>query len=155
MLFVGFREWDKEFKELLREKFGSRVKLVNFIDQRSLAEMLRSVSVMITGGGPTRARRHCFPTKFAEFAALGRPVLVNDVDESADFVRQYQCGFVAEPTPEGMAKTMEIAAATRHENLVEMGERARRMAEEIFSWDKIGDEYAGLVRRLTSKVGEP
>jgi glycosyltransferase involved in cell wall biosynthesis len=82
-------------------------------------------------------------------------VLVNDVDESADFVRQYQCGFVAEPTPEGMAKTMEIAAATRHENLVEMGERARRMAEEIFSWDKIGDEYAGLVRRLTSKVGEP
>lgn len=151
MLLVGFRERDSGFKKMLNEKFGQRVSLVDFIDQERLVQLLRSVSVLITAGGPTRARWHCFPTKFAEYAALGRPVLVNDVDESAAFVREYHCGFVAEPTPEGMAKTMAEAAAAPYERLVEMGARARSMAEEIFSWDKIGDEYARLVRRLTSR----
>jgi len=150
MLLIGFRDRDRAFKKMLDEKFGARVKLVDFTDQNSLVEMFRSVKIFLTGGGPTRARRHCFPTKFAEYAALGRPVLVNDVDESADFVRQYQCGFVAEPTPEGMARAMEQAAAASHESLVQMGARARSMAEEIFSWDKIGDVYADLVRRLTA-----
>lgn len=154
MLLVGFRERDREFKKMLGDKFGQRVTMVDFTDQQRLVEMLRSVSIMITAGGPTRARRHCFPTKFAEYAALGRPVLVNDVDESADFVRQFECGFVAQPTPEGMARTMEEAAAAPYEMLVRMGANARRMAEEVFSWDKIGDEYAGLVRRLTSKTGK-
>jgi glycosyltransferase involved in cell wall biosynthesis len=152
MLLIGFREWDKPFKKMLDATFGSRVKLVDFTDQQTLVKMLHSVKIVLTGGGPTRARRHCFPTKFAEYAALGRPVLVNDVDESADFVRQYHCGFVAEPTPEGMARSMEEAAAASYETLVEMGIRARNMAEEIFSWDKIGDTYADMVRRLTAST---
>lgn len=149
MLFIGFRKQDRAFKRMLLDKFGSRVKLVDFTDQQSLVEMLRSVRILVTGGGPTRARRHCFPTKFAEYAALGRAVLVNDADESADFVREYHCGFVAEPTPEGMARAMEEAAAASYETLVDMGLRARSMAEKVFSWDTIGDDYAQLVRRLT------
>jgi len=40
MLLVGFRERDRGLKEMLNEKFGRRVSLVDFIDQERLVQML-------------------------------------------------------------------------------------------------------------------
>jgi glycosyltransferase involved in cell wall biosynthesis len=77
--------------------------------------------------------------------------MVNDVDETADFVRKYDCGFVSDPSPEAMAKTMEHIASLPVKTLSEMGNRARRMAEENFSWEQIGDDYAELVRSVVAR----
>jgi glycosyltransferase involved in cell wall biosynthesis len=79
---------------------------------------------------------------------MGRPIMVNDVDETADFVRQYGCGFVSSPQPEAMAKTMLRAARTPAAVLAQMGAAARKMAEEHFSWQKIGDDYHKVILRL-------
>jgi glycosyltransferase involved in cell wall biosynthesis len=38
-----------------------------------------------------------FPTKFAEYVATGRPVIVTNVDETANFVQKFDCGFVCQP----------------------------------------------------------
>jgi glycosyltransferase involved in cell wall biosynthesis len=112
---------------------------------------LRSVAVFIIPRISHPALRHAFPTKFAEYAAMGRPIMVNDVDETADFVRKYDCGFVSDPSPEAMARTMEEVAKISSETLAEMGNHARSMAEENFSWQKIGDEYATLVRDIVAR----
>ncbi len=79
---------------------------------------------------------------------MGRPILVNDVDETAEFVTRYNCGFVSAPDPEAMAASMNKAANSSWEDLQAMGQRSRRMAEENFSWDIIGDEYAHVVQGL-------
>src|SRR5208283_2293260 len=118
-------------------------------DRVSLINILRSAAVFIIPRISHPAIRHAFPTKFAEYAAMGRPIMVNDVDETADFVRKYNCGFVSQPSPEAMADTMETAARTHTRDLMEMGERSRQMAEANFSWDTIGDEYARIVREIT------
>jgi glycosyltransferase involved in cell wall biosynthesis len=80
--------------------------------------------------------------------------MVNAVDETADFVKRYHCGFVSEPSPESMAPVMEQAAATPLEILQDMGKRARKMAEENFSWPIIGDAYADLVRSVVKRYRE-
>jgi glycosyltransferase involved in cell wall biosynthesis len=46
---------------------------------------------------------------------------------------------------------LEKAAASPREILTGMGLRSRKMAEENFSWPKIGDDYAALVRSLIEK----
>jgi len=151
LLLVGFTQDDLSIKQQCAEKFGDRVELVDKTDRVSLINMLRSVAVFIIPRISHPALRNAFPTKFAEYAAMGRPIMVNDVDETADFVRKYDCGFVSDPSPEAMARTMEEVAKISSETLAEMGNRARRMAEENFSWQKIGDEYATLVRDIVAR----
>jgi hypothetical protein len=46
---------------------------------------------------------------------------------------------------------METAAHASHDSLVEMGVRARHMAEEHFSWERVGDEYAAVVRMAVER----
>ncbi len=79
--------------------------------------------------------------------------MVNDVDETADFIRKYNCGFVCDPQTqlEILAQTMELAASSSRDTLIQMGLRSRRMAEENFSWPKVGDAYASLVKSLIDK----
>jgi glycosyltransferase involved in cell wall biosynthesis len=152
LMVVGFRDSDQALKHVFREKFGSRVELLDRTDRQSLRALVQDVAIFVIPRVRHDAIRHAFPTKFGEYAALGRPIIVTDVDETADFVRKYRCGWVAEPSGAGLAETMEIAAGCSHDALAEMGARARVMAEENFSWEKIGLEYGQLIGRLTAAV---
>jgi glycosyltransferase involved in cell wall biosynthesis len=147
---IGFREEDQEIRKAFQSRLGSRVELIDRTDRKTMIEMVKSISILLIPRIAHRAIWHAFPTKFAEYAAMGRPIMVNDVDETADFVRKYQCGFVSRPHARDMADTMMQAAETPHNILDQMGNRARKMAEEHFSWDRIGDQYAKLIHTLTS-----
>ena len=152
MALIGFRPKDQKLKLSFAEKFGSRVTLVDRTDRKTMLDLLSRASILISPRPNHVASRAAFPVKFAEYAALGRPILVNAVDETADFVRKYNCGFVcAPPSPRNMAHTMDVAASSSRDTLIQMGLRSRRMAEENFSWPKVGDAYASLVKRLIDK----
>jgi glycosyltransferase involved in cell wall biosynthesis len=150
LLVVGFRETDGPIKRVFDREFGSRVHLVDRTDRETMVELLKDVAIMIVPRIRHQAIEHAFPTKFAEYAALGRPILVNDVDETAEFVKRYNCGFVSGTAGESMAETMDFALGHSPAALAEMGARARIMAEENFSWKKIGNDYAELVQRLVT-----
>ncbi len=149
MLVIGFRPEDEHIKNTFQERFGSRVRLVDRTDPITMMELLKSVAILVIPRIEHQAIRNAFPTKFAEYAAMGRPIMVNNVDETADFVRKYNCGFVSQPSPEAMADTMEKAARSNVKDLIEMGSRSRQMAEANFSWDMIGDKYAKIVQEIT------
>lgn len=151
LLVIGFSDKYRDLKQRFADKLGNRVELVDRTDRSALVGLLSKVLILVIPGIDHPGRRNVFPTKFAEFAALGRPILVTDVDETADFVRRYGCGFVSGASPESMAQVMETAAQVPMDELAEMGRRARKMAEENFSWEKIGDEYAELVQRVVSR----
>jgi glycosyltransferase involved in cell wall biosynthesis len=150
LLVVGFRGEDSATKQAFRDRLGSRVELVDRTDRRTMIGLMQSVAVLVIPRIAHPAIRHAFPTKFAEYAALGRPILVNDVDETADFVRTYRCGWVSQPSAEAMAEKMAEAMRCSQQTLAEMGRRGRQMAEENFSWAKSAGEYAALIHALTS-----
>jgi len=151
LLLVGFSPADSAVKQTFAEKFGARVELVDRTDRLTLVNLVKNAGVLMIPRTAHPAVKHAFPTKFAEYAAMGRPIWVNDVDETADFVRRYDCGFVSDPSPEAMARGMDHVAALTATELAAMGNRARRMAEENFSWTIIGDAYAELVRTVLDR----
>lgn len=151
MLMVGFRPEDAPLKRTLSEKFGERIALEDMVDRQRLLELLASAAIMLSARPGHIASRAAFPTKFAEYAAMGRPIIVTCVDETAEFVKKYHCGFVSEPDADALARVMKQAAHTPREILAKMGARARIMAEEHFSWSKIGRDYAEFILRLTRR----
>jgi glycosyltransferase involved in cell wall biosynthesis len=151
LLVVGFTPEYADLKERFAERLGPRVTLVDRTDRKTLVSLLRRAAILVIPGIDHPGRRNVFPTKFAEYAALGRPVLVTDVDDTAVFVKEYGCGFVSGCSPELIAAAMETAAGSPLEELVRMGQAARAMAEEHFSWERIGDQYADLVHMVVER----
>ena len=151
LLLVGFRECDGDLKARFWSAFGARVELVDRTDRSTLVKLVEDVAILLIPRIDHQAIRHAFPTKFAEYAAMGRPILVNSVDEATEFVKRYDCGLVSSPSPESMADTMLQAAATDVRTLAAMGRRARIMAEEHFSWERIGEAYFQVVRSVVKE----
>ena len=79
------------------------------------------------------------PTKFAEYAAVGKPILTTNVGDAAKFVREYRCGIVVEDNkPENLIKGINKFKNKSGIELKEMGGNSRKLAEKEFDWDKAG-----------------
>lgn len=91
------------------------------------------------------------PTKFAEYTAMGKPILTTNVGDAADFVRQYQSGIVVGNNhPKNLEKGILEFLTMDKDELIKMGERSRRLAEIEFDWGKISKN---LIRCLQQVVG--
>jgi len=78
------------------------------------------------------------PTKFAEYCAMGKPILTTDVGDAADLVRTYKNGIVIKDnSPENLEKGILEFLKLDSFTLFEMGNNSRKLAENEFDWKKI------------------
>lgn len=147
-VIIGFGPQDEHYKQRFAQHLGERATLVDRVDRATMIQHLSAAHVLVNPLPMHSFTPYCFPTKFAEYAALGRPVLVTDGVESADFVRANDCGFITNSDADALAQGMLNAMQTPMESLQAMGARARAMASEHFSWELIGGQYSRLVRAL-------
>ncbi|MGB7933477.1 MAG: glycosyltransferase family 4 protein [Gammaproteobacteria bacterium] len=139
---VGFQDQNAEIKQRIRTTLSDKVELIDRIPQEELIERLSQADLLLIPRTPDPAVEIAFPTKFAEYLSMARPVLVTDVDETATLVREYKCGLVVEPEPAAIAAGIKKAAALDVQTLSEMGANGRRLAESAFSWPVICQDYA-------------
>jgi glycosyltransferase involved in cell wall biosynthesis len=86
------------------------------------------------------------PTKFAEYSAMGKPILTTNVGDAADFVREYNCGIVVEDNaPTSLMRGIKEFRSKSIEELKEMGINSRKLAENEFDWRKVGDKLLRVV----------
>jgi glycosyltransferase involved in cell wall biosynthesis len=109
------------------------------------AELLRLYAQAEVFVLPTRAE--CFGIATVEALASGLPAIMSNVGGAADIVDHGVTGWLIEPTAESLAAALEQALAGR-ERLVEMGLRARGVAEERFDGRK---NDATIVELLVSE----
>lgn len=148
--FIGFRctSQDQARKERLKRLLGSRVRLIDRLPQEELIDHLRRADLLVLPRPRHRATVVAMPTKFAEYLALGKAVLVTEVDETARFVRRHHCGLVSPPTAAGLAEGILQAHRAGRKALETMGRRGRRLVEESFSWEVICKQYERFLIRI-------
>jgi glycosyltransferase involved in cell wall biosynthesis len=133
---VGFKD------PILKSKIKKRLKgngiLIDDVPQFELVKHLCESDILVIPRSWNPAAALAFPTKFAEYCAVGKPVIVTQVDETSHFVEHYDCGFVCEPTPESIARTITEAYNSSHTVLLRKGRNARVLAVEEFDRLVIG-----------------
>ena len=78
------------------------------------------------------------PTKFAEYTAVGKPVLTTEVGDAADLVKKYDCGIVVASNSQKDLVQGILEFRSKSENeLTTMGHGSRRLAENEFDWNKV------------------
>ncbi len=150
-LLIGFRPEDQTIKSQFEQTLGDRAKLVDYTDRETLVSLMQKAAVHVITRRDHKANLYMFPTRFAESASMARPILVNDVDETPEFIEKYQCGFVSRPSAEDMGRLMNTITEIPVERLTEMGAQARVMAEENFSYQALEDQYMGVITKVLDR----
>jgi glycosyltransferase involved in cell wall biosynthesis len=96
------------------------------------------------------------PTKFAEYAAMGKPILATDVGDAADLIRKFNCGTVVKANSStelrsGIRQMMSFSPDERSR----LGEAARRLAETEFDIAIIRDNLGHCIEELAGSHGLP
>ncbi|QDP39298.1 glycosyltransferase [Radiobacillus deserti] len=95
--------------------------------------------------------RYAMPNKFFSYLNNGVPVLVNQCEDMGRFIERYNCGIVVDKlqaTAEDYTQAI-LSLFSRKNDLIEMGQNARKVMESSFSWEcmekKLWTVYEQLV----------
>ncbi len=150
---IGFSERDRPLRENLAALSSGRVELIGRLPQKELAAHLSDADLLLIPRESNGATEVAMPTKFGEYLALGRPVLLTRVGEPAALVERERCGFVTGTGADEILDGIRRFAALSADERSAMGTRARALAERMFDWKKIGAAYAVFLAEL-AREGE-
>lgn len=145
---IGFKNTDFALKEKIGRSLRNKVELVNFLPQGELIYHLQNSNVLIIPRDRNLVTVPAFPTKFAEYAAVGKPVIITDVDETSDLVKKYDCGFVCKPDVGSIVKAIKEAYETSSLRLTQMGQNGRFLAKTELDRKVISKTYFQFLSRL-------
>lgn len=149
LMLIGFSADDQALKGQIAARLGDRAILEDWMPPEALPARLARTDVLVIPRTDHPAMRGGCPSKFAEFLAMGRPLIVTDVDEASQFVAAHACGAICQPTAESLAEALRCAAAWSAEARAGMGANARRLAEAVFDWRVIAGEYLSRLQAIT------
>jgi len=149
---IGFTSKDQLLKKKLYSEFGESVCLIDSLKREELIRQLNASDLLIIPRNKHPAIEYAFPTKFAEYISIGKPVLVTNVDETAEFVKKYNCGFVCDPNPRSIAEVIIAANNVSEKNLNKMGQNGRKLAEIEFDQNFINERYLNFVSRILDEA---
>ena len=147
----------EDHKALRRDAVASGVPDAMELTRASFSEMPRYMSLFDAGLffiRPTLSKRASAATKLAEFLSCGVPVILNDgVGDSGAIVRHHNVGVVLTATnQEAFAASLPPVRALF--SGLEMSERCRRVASELFDVEKGTEKYRKLYESLDSVASE-
>ena len=150
---IGFRAEDLNIKLEIQKRLGNKALLLDWLPRHELvAELQKSDVLVIPADASTRKqienRSAVFVTKFAEFLAVAKPVIVTRLDLPSRIVETFDCGFVCEPTAESIAETIVKVKGTSREVLQKKGQNGRRFAETELDVNLICKKYLQFLDRI-------
>ena len=154
---IGFRKEELNIKMEIQKRLGKNATLLDWQSQSKLISELQKSDILII---PADASSHeqsenrsgLIPTKFAEFLALAKPVIVTSLDDTSKIVQKFDCGFVCEPNPESIANAILRAKHTSPESLMFKGLNGRKFAEAELDINLICRKYLQFLDRILRKT---
>lgn len=96
------------------------------------------------------------PNVVCEGMACGKPILLSNVCDAGNLVRDGKNGFLCDPnSPESMANALRRLAATSDQERRQMGLESRRMAEELFGENTVIDCYERILKAAARRARIP
>jgi len=87
------------------------------------------------------------PTKFGEYASMGKPILTTSVGDAGLLVKKYKCGIVVpDNSVQNLVKGISEFSNASKRDLTLMGISSRKLAETEFDWNKVGKCLEDAIR---------
>jgi glycosyltransferase involved in cell wall biosynthesis len=161
-VYEKVRKEKKQIKLYMVGDLGKQHKQINkkiselrdgfiFLGERPFIEipyLLGCADILLLPMKDSLIERARFPIRFGDYLASGRPVVSNAVGEIKKIIQEEQCGLVSEPDDASGFANRIIELIDNEALSQEMGNRARKTAEEKMAWDKIADKLIDVYHEV-------
>jgi len=131
----------------IKNKYFDLLKSIVFVGEVPSKEViyyLAASDVLMLPMGNSNIEQARWPIRFGDYLASGRPIVSNAVGEVKKIIEEYNCGIAVSPNNiDDFAKaiTNVIDDCQLQEQL---GKKARRVAEDVCSWEHVGEKLNSL-----------
>jgi colanic acid biosynthesis glycosyl transferase WcaI len=125
---------------------GDNVRLMPGIPRSQIGDVLDAADVLVLHLTDRALYEITLPSKLQFYMAAGKPILVAVRGEASDLVVEHRAGLAAAPeNPQAIAEAMIALAQLSPAELRAMGNRARTLYEENFSFAKAMDQTEAVL----------
>lgn len=143
-LRVGGTGDDLAFYQRRAEDLRDRVEFLGFVED--LNAFYGGCHVFAL---PSTDVREGFGLVLLEAMACGRPVLATPIVGMAADIERRRAGVLVPPNdPDAIATALKSL-----QDLPEMGRKARKLVEELYTWERVADDYERLFAEVVRTVG--
>lgn len=130
-LFVGTGKQGKENNAIF----------ISSVDRSQIALYYSVCDVLVLPRPSCVATEVAAPTKFAEYLAMGKPILATEVGDAGKLVQLNKNGIVIKDNSvSSLKKGILDFVAMDSKKITEMGDKSRKLAEDEFNWEKVSVE---------------
>lgn len=143
---VGIGPDEAKLKKLVSDlELEARVLFVGFVSPGKIFEELATAAVFVRA-----SRSEGLGNSFLEAMSVGLPVVGTPVGGIPDFLKEGETGWFCEPNnPESIAEKIKlIADPTNQESIEKVADKARRLVEEKYNWDKVARQMDEIFEKL-------
>jgi len=131
---------------------SDNTRVIPWVPRSQIREYYDACDVLVLPRPRHIATEVAAPTKFAEYAAMGKPILTTPVGDAAELTDRNRCGVVAKgDDTESIGQGIRQVSELNSEELAEMGRNSRKLAEQVFDWDKIGRDLEDVIEEVGRK----
>ncbi|QDP39294.1 glycosyltransferase [Radiobacillus deserti] len=138
------------------EHLKNKIELTGWVDYYAISAHMKNVDVGWIDYEDLKDslnRSYAMPNKFFSYLNNGVPVVVNRCHEMETFIRSHRCGLVIdkkEATAEDYAKAI-LYLSQNKALLKTMSINARKVMEDIYSWEKMENRLKSVYDQLSGK----
>jgi glycosyltransferase involved in cell wall biosynthesis len=127
---------------------ADRLWQTGFVPDDQVGLYLACADVMVLPLSERAANRGRLPNKLLDYLAAGRPVVANPVGDIKTILEKHPVGELVEEDEFAGAIGALLADPARRD---ELGRNARRVAEDVFGWERLIDRLETFYARLVTR----
>ncbi len=156
LVFIGDGQVKSALQRRIQQEQLTRCIMIPALPKEELSKRMASADIgMMTFANIPTFYNGTSPNKFFDYIAAGLPVLVNYPGWLADLVRKYRSGLTVDPEDPAAFADALIEMADNPQRREIMGQNARRLAEQEFSRDALGQRLAEFIEETARGFLEP
>lgn len=143
--FEGF----SKLEELI-DKFGlkNKIRFTGLLNRDEVAEYLVHARALVLSRPSNIQAKGGFPTKLGEYLATGNPVIVTNVGEISDYLKDGRNAFVVEPNKDDKFAEKIAEVLSDRENAKKVGLQGKLLAQNVFNYRIQGIKLVEWIQNL-------
>ncbi len=130
-----------------RFTIGRNIFMPGVVPFSEVPEYLGACDVQLLPMRNNLANRARIPNKLFDYYASGRPVVVSDVGDAGMYIKHHQTGYAVKEGTEAFAESC-VQLVGEHDYALASGNRARKLAEEEFSYSNLVDHLIQFYKQF-------
>ena len=140
----------EEIKRIINQyHLKDKVFFTGYISDEELKENLSKASLVIINKYLNQQNTYCFSTKLGEYLAAGKPVIITNVGEAMNWLKNGESAYIVEPNDTDLLAKAIVEAFNNPEKRKMIGINGKKICKDCFDYRNYGKKLQLFFNTIT------